>query len=448
MLSRQYMHQKSGIDMKRLLVISALTCAIAPTSFASQLYFDARNDAMGGAGVASSDFVTAAFVNPALLGQGNADYIGVILPAIPYSDNGHTRYAPTSIGVQTETSDAFLGALDNVKTAQDAYDNNRSPLTAAAYANALSQFDGQRMDVNVGTSFAIALPSSALSVAFFGNSYMTSVATAKVSQSDIDLANNQTLDDLDSKVNLAGVSVSDLGLALSMNWDANIAKVSIGVSPKYQRIDTYSYDISINSDGLQEFEDAFLDGLDKQSHFNLDAGIAFDFYDTFRVAVSGRNMLKKNLEVETTAYKGIGQADEKMVFTLAPLVTAGFALHHDFATLTAEMDLNDAIGFESNSESRYARGGVEANLFDFLQLRAGIRHDLNDVRDDLYTFGFGISPMDLVHIDLAATVSKNGAYGIYQDGEFKDSGLNAANNTSDEPVYGIDGFVLQVSAKF
>ncbi|QUM78462.1 conjugal transfer protein TraF [Moritella sp. 24] len=434
--------------MKRLLVISALTCAIAPTSFASQLYFDARNDAMGGAGVASSDFVTAAFVNPALLGQGNADYIGVILPAIPYSDNGHTRYAPTSIGVQTETSDAFLGALDNVKTAQDAYDNNRSPLTAAAYANALSQFDGQRMDVNVGTSFAIALPSSALSVAFFGNSYMTSVATAKVSQSDIDLANNQTLDDLDSKVNLAGVSVSDLGLALSMNWDANIAKVSIGVSPKYQRIDTYSYDISINSDGLQEFEDAFLDGLDKQSHFNLDAGIAFDFYDTFRVAVSGRNMLKKNLEVETTAYKGIGQADEKMVFTLAPLVTAGFALHHDFATLTAEMDLNDAIGFESNSESRYARGGVEANLFDFLQLRAGIRHDLNDVRDDLYTFGFGISPMDLVHIDLAATISKNGAYGIYQDGEFKDSGLNAANSTSDEPVYGIDGFVLQVSAKF
>lgn len=434
--------------MKRLSIISALACAITPTSFASQLYFDARNDAMGGAGVASSDFVTAAFVNPALLGQGKSDYIGVILPAIPYSDNGSTRYAPTSFGAQTETSDAFLGALDNVKTAQDAYDNNRTPITAAAYANALGEFDGQRMGMNVGTSFAIALPSSALSVAFFGNSYMTSVATAKVSQSDIDLANNQSLDDLDSKVNLAGVSVSDLGLALSMNWDADIAKVSIGISPKYQRIDTYSYDISLNDDGLREFEDAFLDGLDKQSHFNLDAGIAFDFYDTFRVAVSGRNMLKKNLEVETTAYKGINQADEKLVFTLAPLVTAGFALHHDFATLTAEMDLNDAIGFESNSESRYARGGIEANLFDFLQLRAGIRHDLNDIKEDLYTLGFGISPMDLVHIDLAATISKNGAYGIYQDGQFKDSGLNSASNSGDDAVYGIDGFVLQVSAKF
>jgi len=56
--------------MKRIVIISALTCAIVPTTFAAQLYFDARNDAMGGAGVASSDFVTAAFVNPALLGQG------------------------------------------------------------------------------------------------------------------------------------------------------------------------------------------------------------------------------------------------------------------------------------------------------------------------------------------------------------------------------------------
>ncbi|KXO13559.1 TraF protein [Moritella sp. JT01] len=434
--------------MKRIFIISALTCAIAPTSFASQLYFDARNDAMGGAGVASSDFVTAAFVNPALLGQGKDDYIGVILPAIPYSDDGHTRYAPTSFGVQTETSDAFLGALDNVKTAQDAYDNNKNAVTAAAYANALGDFDGQRMGVNVGTSFAIALPSSALSVAFFGNSYMTSIATAKVSPHDIDSANNQTLDDLDSTVNLAGVSVSDLGLALSMNWDARIAKVSIGISPKYQRIDTYSYDISLNDDGLREFEDGFLDGLDKQSHFNLDAGIAFDFYDIFRVAVSGRNMLKKNFEVETTAYKGINQENEKIIFTLAPLVTAGFALHHDYVTLTAEMDLNDAIGFESNSESRYARAGIEANLFDFVQLRAGIRHDLNDVREDLFTFGFGISPMDLVHIDLAATVSKNGAYGIYQDGEFNDSGLNSARSTGDDAVYGIDGFVLQISAKF
>lgn len=434
--------------MKNIFIISALTCAIAPTTFASQLYFDARNDAMGGAGVASSDFVTAAFVNPALLGQGKSDYIGIILPAIPYSDDGRARYAPTSFGVQTETSDAFLGALDNVKTAQDAYDNNTNAGTALAYANALGEFDGQRMGLNAGTSFAIALPSSALSVAFFGNSYMTSIATAKVSQSDIDLATNQNLDDLDSKVNLAGASVSDLGLALSMNWDADIATVSIGVSPKYQRIDTYSYDISLNDDGLSEFEDGFLDGLDKQSHFNLDAGVALDFYDTFRVAISGRNMLKKDLEVETTAYKGIGQANEKLVFTLAPLVTAGFALHHHYATLTAEMDLNDAIGFESNSKSRYARAGIEANLFDFLQLRAGLRRDLNDVSEDLYTLGLGISPMNLVHIDLAATVSKNGAYGIYQDGEFNDSGLNSASSNDDDAAYGIDGFVLQVSAKF
>lgn len=432
--------------MKRIFIISALTCAIAPSTYASQLYFDARNDAMGGAGVASSDFVTAAFVNPALIGQGNSDYIGIILPVIPFSSDGHARYAPTAFGVQTNTSDTFLAALDDVKTAQNNYDDNSNAANTLAYRNALQGFDGERMGVDSGTSFAIALPSSALSMAFFGNSYQSSVATAKVSPNDLDVQSN--LDTLDSTVNLAGVSISDLGLALSMNWDADIAKVSIGISPKYQRIDSYSYDISVNDGGLEEFEQEFVDGLEDQSHFNIDAGIAFDFADTFRIAVSGRNMLQKNLEIETTAYQGINKPDEQLVFTLAPLVTAGFALHHDYATLTAEMDLNDAIGFESNSESRFARGGLEVNLFDYIQLRAGIRHDLNDVRTDLYTLGLGISPAKLIHIDIAATLSKDGAYGIYQDGEFNDIGLTNSVSDDDDPVYGIDGFVVQVSAKF
>ncbi|MFT5879313.1 MAG: hypothetical protein ACI86X_000403 [Moritella sp.] len=62
--------------------------------------------------------------------------------------------------------------------------------------------------------------------------------------------------------------------------------------------------------------------------------------------------------------------------------------------------------------------------------------------------GIGISPAKLIHIDIAATLSKDGAYGIYQDGEFNDIGLTNSVSNDDDPVYGIDGFVVQVSAKF
>lgn len=435
--------------MKCIFAISALTCALTPGAFASQLYFDARNDAMGGAGVASSDFVSAAFVNPALIGQGRHDYIGVILPALPFTSDGNTKYAPTSLGIQTETSPEFLAAVDQLKTASDNYDESSSVANSLAYADALTNMDGQRMSADIGSGFALALPSRGLSIAFFGNSYTSNMLTVKVSQSDIDaIMNNSLGDDKDSAINIAGVGISDLGLALAMNWGADIAKVSIGVSPKYQRIDTYSYNIELDENGLREFENAFSDGLNKQSHFNLDAGIAVDFAETFRIAVSGRNLIEKELDLTTTAYQGMNLPTEELTFKLEPLVTAGFALHHPYATVTAEMDLNDAMGFDSNIDSRFARAGLELNVFDFIQLRAGVRHDLNDVKDDIYTLGFGISPVALVHIDVAATLSKDGAYGVYQDGKFADQGLSTQISDDENAVYGIDGFVVQVSAKF
>ena len=434
--------------MKGISKITALCCALTPAAFASQLYFDARNDAMGGAGVASSNFVTAAFVNPALMGQGNNDHLGIIIPVIPYSNSGQSRYAPTSLGLQTQSPTALLTALDNVNNTRKAYEKDNNLANSSAYAAALTAVDGQRMSFNAGSSFAITLPSRGLSLAFFGNSYTSNVATAKVDPNDLVLINNQNLVDLNSSINVAGVGVSDLGLALSMNWDANIAKVSIGIAPKYQRIDSYSYDISVAEGGLRQFEQDFSDGLEKQSHFNIDAGIAFDFYDIFRVAVSGRNMLKKDLEITTPAYAGIGNADEQLVYTLLPLVTAGLALHHDYATLTAEMDLNDAVGFASNNDSRYARYGLEVNIYGYVQLRAGMRSDLNDIKDDIYTIGFGLSPGKLIHLDIAATVSRDGAYGIYKDGDFGNLGLTTGASPDDEKVYGIDGFIVQLSAKF
>jgi len=69
-------------------------------------------------------------------------------------------------------------------------------------------------------------------------------------------------------------------------------------------------------------------------------------------------------------------------------------------TLAADMDLieNDPAGFESKSQ--YLGLGAELDLFDWVQLRAGYRHNLSDSDSSIPTLGFGFSPFG-VHADLA-----------------------------------------------
>lgn len=68
--------------MKRYLPYALLVAPFAAQASA-QNYFEARNSAMGGVGVASSKYKAAAFANPALLTRfGEDDDFGVLLPAV------------------------------------------------------------------------------------------------------------------------------------------------------------------------------------------------------------------------------------------------------------------------------------------------------------------------------------------------------------------------------
>ncbi|MBM3988718.1 MAG: conjugal transfer protein TraF, partial [Planctomycetes bacterium] len=66
----------------RVLLIAIVAPTLAGTSRA-QSYFEARNSAMGGAGVASSRYKAAGFANPALLTRfGESDDFGILLPTV------------------------------------------------------------------------------------------------------------------------------------------------------------------------------------------------------------------------------------------------------------------------------------------------------------------------------------------------------------------------------
>ena len=86
----------------------ALLCTLIPSFFAysGQEYYEARSDAMGGAGVASSNHEGAAFVNPALLGL-NA-----------HKDNSAVLLMPV-LGIDMADSDNMIDKFDSLI---DSYD--------------------------------------------------------------------------------------------------------------------------------------------------------------------------------------------------------------------------------------------------------------------------------------------------------------------------------------
>lgn len=72
------MHKKSLV--RAMTVAGLFSPAI---TFAAGTWSDARNDAMGGTGVASSHYGSAALANPALLTKAQAsDNVSLILPSV------------------------------------------------------------------------------------------------------------------------------------------------------------------------------------------------------------------------------------------------------------------------------------------------------------------------------------------------------------------------------
>ncbi|HIB78362.1 MAG TPA: hypothetical protein EYO58_12325, partial [Flavobacteriales bacterium] len=61
---------------------------------------------------------------------------------------------------------------------------------------------------------------------------------------------------------------------------------------------------------------------------------------------------------------------------------------------------------------KYASVGAEFQWAEHMQFRLGMRTDLNDNETDIYTFGIGISPWDIVSIDIAGFTGDNDTKGI------------------------------------
>ncbi|MBL4915568.1 conjugal transfer protein TraF [Shewanella schlegeliana] len=382
----------------------ALTCALLPCFLANagQEYYEARSDAMGGAGVAASNKEGAAFVNPALLAI-NA-----------HKDNSAVLLIPV-LGVDMADSDDMIDKFDSLI---DSYDALTAAIDAENSANItkfrddlvgdLESLKGTSAYASAGLGFSVAIPHQRMPMAIFYKSYVNAVGVADIAQSDIDTLNNldpenpPKISDLDSQGQVVGGAVSDLGVALSFPLSIVNMPISVGISPKLQRIDTYNYIANANNFDASDFDDVKY--RNDETNFNLDIGVAMQPFDGLTLGLSGRNLI--NHDVDTIEVEG-----QKFTYRVEPLVTAGVAFDWNIVSVTTDIDLIENKKFKELDGTQYWRLGGEVRAFDWMALRLGYRHDMKDSTANLYSLGTGFAFGDSFFLDFTGMFGDDNAVG-------------------------------------
>ena len=383
------------------------------SALAAGTWYDARNDAMGGTGVASSTWGSAVLANPALMTKAKPDdNVSIIFP---------------SAGAQVTDKDKLLDRVDEITDSVDRYREEFEDLTfldiingypgvkaaASDMADQLTDLRGNKANATAGVAVAVTVPNETLPFAFITKAYGTAHVRANVNDGDIaylrGVADGSIIpqpgdeDNLRSSANGLAALVTDYGVAMAHIFSIAGHPVSIGVTPKVQKTWLYNYTASLYNYDKSDFKNSQYRSSD--TGFNVDAGIATDIAENWTFGLTGQNLISRDIETkEVSGYRD--------TYQIRPLVTTGLAWNTGPFTLAGDVDLTETKRFKSEESSQYAGIGGEYRVLDWLALRAGYRADLKSNDTDVFTAGLGVAPFNnSVHLDLAGSVGKDNTVG-------------------------------------
>ncbi|WP_325894555.1 conjugal transfer protein TraF [Grimontia sp. NTOU-MAR1] len=382
--------------MKKSLLALSIALMSMP-ALAANYSIDSRIDAMGGAGTAASDYLSAGFHNPALVAMKPTSSFGVLFPVV---------------GLQVRDPDELVDSLEDFGEIYDAFTANPTdPVNQTATANALSNVQNKLAYLNGGIGGAITIPTSTVSGTFFVKGYTEAIVMPEIEQSDIDAINNGVVPaTLGSKGRVLAFGVVDVGLALASDLELAGQRIAIGITPKSQQYYTYHYEVNVdNFEGDDWDSDA---NRTEESAFNVDLGAAWQT-GPFRLGFAAKNLISH--EINTVPVSGI----HSRVYTyhIEPLYTVGGAFVTDLFVAAIDVDLNEQKRFSAQGgpaivdNTQLVRLGAEFNAWGWAQMRAGYINDLEDTLDGTVTLGLGLSPFNTVNFDLAAQLIDSNSYG-------------------------------------
>ncbi|MBL4249599.1 conjugal transfer protein TraF [Vibrio fluvialis] len=363
---------------------------ICPLSaYAANSVADARGNAMGNTGVTTSDYLLAPFYNPALTAvYRDRDSVGLLVPAL---------------GANVRDSDESLSTIDDLQSSIDQFE--AAGVGAATQEN-INQLNGYLDDladdkpfaVSGGAGIAVALPMNAVSLNFFARGYAEILADSTIAANTGNTASDVETRYQNSYVNMLAFGYSEYGVAVAKLFTLQGQQIAIGITPKIQELRTYKEVVTVQDFDLSDYDQS----KTSKNAFNLDIGAVW-LKDNFRAGIAAKDLISQ--EIKTY--------DDQSSYTLDPQVTVSGGYVTDFLALAVDWDLTKQKRFKGvDDDTQFLRFGVEGNAWGWAQLRAGYEIDLESTLDNSITAGLGISPGDLVSVDLAANYAGNYQYGL------------------------------------
>lgn len=379
--------------IKKTAVASAVSLLIAGNSLAANTYFDARNDAMGGVGVASSLDNSALLANPALIAKTNK--LSLSIP---------------SFGLQLSDKNHLIDEFKKIKSKVDEYESNRHahPMDAQQGAGELKSIleavKDKNVNFNIGLSASVIIPSETNKIGLFAKTHADATVHTMVDEADLRLLNliqNGQVPAVDFEHNtdseLRGLAswVTDYGVSVARSFEVAGKPLHIGLSPKMQEIKIYNYAVGVNKFDRKDMKASQYQSQHKK--FNVDLGVAAELSEQLTVGLVGKNLLRNKLET-----KAIN--DKSFTYETSPLVTAGASYRWERFTAAADVDLTPIKAFSNQKGSQYAGVGAEWEALSWAKLRAGYRIDMKNSKPNMATVGFGFHPGEKVKFDVTGMV--------------------------------------------
>jgi len=361
--------------------------AVSQTATAIPFSFEARSLAMGNVRVATADIATAPFANPAMLAfqpmrEDFSIMIGVggflrddedVVDLVDQFKVEYDRYtAATSAGDITGANTAAIAAAGIAESLENKI---IAPELTAAFATG---FSGEKW------SFAVSARSDVVSAGT-----VTNITTAAEVAADPTVIDDPTRNLLE----VEGVQTTELGASLARNFQVLGQKVSVGITPKYVKIDNVFIRESITT-----VDTDLGDLLNEDTKRDLgdfttfDLGLVMGLTEHVQVGLVASNLIAHKV-------KFITSAGTQATLSFDTQARAGIAYRSRYLTLGADIDLLDNDPFLSNPvfqglKTRYVSAGVEMNAFDFAQFRLGIQKNIasgitEGAKENLLTAGVG-----------------------------------------------------------
>ncbi|MFZ3429451.1 conjugal transfer protein TraF [Vibrio harveyi] len=360
------------------ILATTMTAALFSGAASAATYaIEARSDAMGGVGTVSASYLTAPFFNPALTAiYRRNDDAGMIVP---------------SFGINYNDQNGLIDEIERIGKLTD----------PAEIAKGLNGINGQKMDFDIGGVVAVGIPNKFLSATAYGKLYTESFVQPEVNDvTDIDK----------NYVRGVSIGVAEAGISLAKYANFMNQHLSFGITPKLQRIYTYSYATSFASfdtKDLRENETA-------ETMFNLDAG-ALWFFGPYRLGISAKNLIGRDVKTKAFTFTqgGNNYNINSYEYSMRPLYTVGAGYVADYVSFSVDYDLNEEKKFSTfDDNTQMIRAGFEIDVLRQLALRGGYMKNLARSDDEgTITAGIGLSPLNLIEVDIAAQYTNEDAMG-------------------------------------